>query len=150
MLIFITFKNLVIFQLLKEKTLEPFWHRICQYVVLVIDGVEHKVAVIIAVFNPRPDKFRPEFFSAFQTYDFTTYCTSALRICDEAERQKRGKKIRARSRLEENGDTKNNSCPLKFNSCSRKRFFLQKVFTGVSRVRNWKICGKSLATNEKC
>ena len=36
-------------------------HRIHPYVVLVLDGVEHKVDVIIAVFNPRP-----EFSSAFQ------------------------------------------------------------------------------------
>ena len=148
MVIFLTFKNLFIFF---KKRFRDVLHRICQYVVLVLDGVEHKVAVIIAVFNPRPDKFRPEFFSAFEIYDFTIYCTWALRICDEAERQKRRKNICARSRLEGNRDTKNNSCFLKFNSCSPTHFFfLQKVFTAVSRVRNWKICGKSLATNEKC
>ena len=66
-------------------------HRIRPYVVLVLDGLERKVAVIIVVFNPRPDKFRPEFFSVFQIYDFTMYSTLALRICDEAERQKSGK-----------------------------------------------------------
>ena len=77
MVILLTFKILS-FLIIKRKNLEPFLHRICQYVVLVLDGVEHKVAVIIAVFNPRPDKFRPEFFSAFEIYDFTIYCTSAL------------------------------------------------------------------------
>ena len=126
MVIFLTFKNLFIFF---KKRFRDFLHRICQCVVLVLDGVEHKVAVIIAVFNPRPDKFRPEFFSAFEIYDFTIYYTSALRICDEAERQKRGKNICARSRLEENRDTKNNSCFLKFNSCSRTHFFFYKRFS---------------------
>ena len=114
MVIFLTFKNLVSFRLLLFFLLDPFLHRIRPYVVLVLDEVEHKVAVTIAVFNLRPDNFRPEFFSVFQIYDFTVYYTSAQRICDEAERQKRGKTICARSRLEEHKDSKRNSCFLKF------------------------------------
>ena len=40
---------------------------------------EHQADVIIVVFNPTPDKFRPEFFSSVQIYDFTIYCKSALK-----------------------------------------------------------------------
>ena len=56
-----------------------FLHRIRPHVALLVDGVEHQADVIIAVFNPTPDKFRPEFFSAVQIYDFTIYCKSALK-----------------------------------------------------------------------
>ena len=52
-------------------------HRIRLHVVLVVDGVEHQVDVIMAVFSPTPDK-RPEFFSVVQIYDFIIYCKSAL------------------------------------------------------------------------
>ena len=55
-----------------------FLHRIRPHVVLVVDGVEYQVDVIVAVFNPTPDKFKPEVFSAVQIYDFTIYCKSAL------------------------------------------------------------------------
>ena len=56
-----------------------FLHRFRPHVALVVDGVEHQADVIILVFNPNPDKFRPESFSAIQMYDFTIYCKSALK-----------------------------------------------------------------------
>ena len=59
--------------------------------VLVVDGEEHQVDVIMAVFNPISDKFRPEFFFAVQIYDFTIYCKSALEFVT-----RRGKNISVR------------------------------------------------------
>ena len=56
-----------------------FLHRIRPHVALLVDGVEHQADVIIVVFNPTPDKFRPETFSAVQIYDLTIYCKSALK-----------------------------------------------------------------------
>ena len=57
-----------------------FLHRIRPHVALVVDGVEHQPDVIILVFNPTPDKFRPEISSAVQIYDYMTiYCKSALK-----------------------------------------------------------------------
>ena len=53
-----------------------FLHRI---VALVVDLVEHLADVIIVAFNPTPDKFRPEIFTAVQIYDLTIYCKSALK-----------------------------------------------------------------------
>ena len=55
-----------------------FLHRIRPHVVLVVDEAGPQVDVVMAVFKPTPDKFRPEFFSAVQIYDFTIYCKSAL------------------------------------------------------------------------
>ena len=91
-----------------------------------------------------------------------------IRICEEAERQKRGKNICARPRLEGHRDTKNNSCLsncfLKFNCCSLTDLcffvvvvlifllclfvFPLKVVTEDSSLRKCEICRESLATIE--
>ena len=77
-----------------------FLHRIRPHVAVVVDGIEHQADVIMTVFNPTPEKFGPEFFSAVQIYIFTIYCKSALEF-----ETKRGKKISVRM-LETRGTPK--------------------------------------------
>ena len=55
-------------------------------VVLVLDGEEHKVDVISAVFNPTPDKFKPELFSEIYQILYT-----GMKNCDKAERRENEK-----------------------------------------------------------
>ena len=77
-----------------------FLHRFRPHAVLVVDGVEHQVDMVMAVFNPTTDKFRTEFFSAVQIYDFTIYCKSALEFLTKG-----GKNISVRT-LETQGTPK--------------------------------------------
>ena len=70
---FATFYNVVIFFLCFVclfVVVVAFLHRVRPHVALVVDEVEHQADVIIVVFNPTPEKFRPAFFSAVQIYDF--------------------------------------------------------------------------------
>ena len=64
-----------------------FLLRIRPHVVLVVNGVEHQLDVVMTIFYPTPDKIWAEIFSPVQIYDFTIYCKSALEFAT-----KRGKK----------------------------------------------------------
>ena len=48
-----------------------------------LKSIESTVDVIIAIFNAKPENFRPEFFPAVQIFNFPMYCTWVLRIFNE-------------------------------------------------------------------
>ena len=130
-------------------------HRIYPHVVLVFNGVEHQVDVVMAIFNPTPDKIRAEFFSAVQIYDSTIYCKSALEFVT-----KRGKNTSLRT-LETRGTQGHQKLQLKVftevSILSRRQLLLKikfpvvqrifvffvfplKVFTEVSTIKNCHKC----------
>ena len=48
-----------------------------------LKSIESTVDVIIAIFNAKPENFKPQFFPAVQIFNFPMCCTWVLRTCSE-------------------------------------------------------------------